>query len=53
MNNDDLKTIWICPECRSTFIFHSDVDEHKVHTGHLRIQKYGLLSHGLVDRIDA
>ena len=52
MPQDDLKCIWICTECRTCFLFHSDVDDHSRDSGHLRINKYGLLSDKLVDGID-
>ena len=51
MPQDDLKCIWICTECRTCFLFHSDVDDHSRDSGHLRINKYGLLSDKIVDGI--
>jgi hypothetical protein len=39
MHPDDLKTIWICHECRTVFIFHSDVEDHTDLTGHKTIEK--------------
>ncbi len=29
MNCDDLKVIWFCRECRTSFVFRSDVEDHK------------------------
>ena len=51
MHRDDLNMIWICSECRTSFIFHSDVDDHREKTGHLKIHKYDLLSGKLLDGI--
>ena len=39
MHPDDLKAIWIYHECRSLFVFHSDVDDHKDFSGHELIEK--------------
>jgi hypothetical protein len=39
MHPDDLKAIWICHECRTMFVFHSDIEDHKVLTGHKIIEK--------------
>jgi hypothetical protein len=39
MHPDDLKAIWICHECRTVFIFHSDVEDHKDLSGHKTIEK--------------
>jgi hypothetical protein len=39
MHPDDLKAIWICHECRTVFIFYSDVDDHNDLTGHRLIEK--------------
>jgi hypothetical protein len=39
MQPDDLKAIWICHECRTKFLFHSDIDDHKDSTGHKLIAK--------------
>jgi hypothetical protein len=36
---DDPKALWICHECRTVFIFHSDIDDHKHSTGHELIEK--------------
>jgi len=44
MHPDDLNAIWLCHECKSTFVFHSDVDEHKITTQHSQIEKYDLVS---------
>ena len=37
MKNYDLRSIWICKECRSTFSFRSDVEEHVEKMGHNNI----------------
>jgi hypothetical protein len=39
MHPDDLKAIWICRECKTVFVFHSDVDDHKGLSGHKMIEK--------------
>jgi hypothetical protein len=39
MHPDDLKAIWICHECRTVFIFHSDVEDHKDLSRHKTIEK--------------
>jgi hypothetical protein len=39
MHPDDLKAIWICHECRTIFVFHSDIDDHKNLTRHEKIEK--------------
>ena len=39
MHPDDLKAIWICHECRTMFVFHSDIEDHKILTGHKIIEK--------------
>ena len=44
MHPEDLDFIWTCHECNATFVFHSDIDEHKEKTGHLAISKFDLLS---------
>src|SRR6187200_1725200 len=42
MHRDDLKKMWICYECKSDFIFYSDVHFHKSDTGHSMLKKYNL-----------
>jgi hypothetical protein len=37
MHPDDLKTMWVCCECRSNFLFHSDVEDHKKEFNHSRV----------------
>jgi hypothetical protein len=44
MHPDDLKAIWICHECRTVFVFHSDIDDHKDLTGHKMIEKLMMIS---------
>ena len=44
MHPDDLDFMWTCHECNSSFVFHSDVDDHKEKTGHSMISKFDLLS---------
>ncbi len=44
MHPDDLNFLWTCHECKSSFIFQSDVDDHKENTGHSELSKFDLLS---------
>jgi hypothetical protein len=44
MHPDDLKAIWFCHECRTKFVFHSDIDDHKDSTGHKLIEKVMMIS---------
>ena len=44
MHPDDLKTIWMCRECKTVFVFHSDVDDHKGLSGHKMIEKVLMIS---------
>ena len=37
MHPDDLKTMWLCCECRQNFLFHSDVEDHKKEFNHSRV----------------
>ena len=37
MHPDDLKTIWLCCECRRNFLFHSDVEDHRRQFNHSRV----------------
>ena len=34
MHPDDLKTVWLCCECKRSFLFHSDVEDHKKEFNH-------------------
>ncbi len=52
MKNLDLKSIWLCKECRASFVFRSDVEEHTKRTGHNNIYQYDLSSGKLLDRIE-
>ena len=44
MKNYDLRSIWICKECSSTFSFRSDVEEHVDKLGHNKINEYDMMS---------
>lgn len=37
MHPEDLKTVWLCSECRRNFLFHSDVEDHKKHFNHSKV----------------
>ena len=37
MHPDDLKTIWLCCECKRNFLFHSDVEDHKKEFNHSQV----------------
>jgi hypothetical protein len=40
LHHDDLKVIWLCRECGSSFVFRSDVDDHEENEGHSKISKH-------------
>src|SRR5919106_1497362 len=42
MHPDDLKTMWLCCECRRHFLFHSDVEDHKREFNHSRVMLYNI-----------
>lgn len=42
MDQDDLKVIWLCRECGTSFVFRSDVEDHKEKEGHSEISKHDL-----------
>ena len=44
MKNYDLRSIWICKECSSTFSFRSDVEEHVNKLGDSKINEYDMMS---------
>jgi len=44
MHPEDLKILRICVDCRQRFMFHSDWEDHQLHTGHYSMKKYDLLS---------
>lgn len=37
MHPEDLKTAWLCCECRRNFLFHSDVEDHKRQFNHSKV----------------
>lgn len=37
MHPEDLKTVWLCWECRRNFLFHSDVEDHKREFNHSKV----------------
>ena len=37
MHPEDLKTVWLCWECRRNFLFHSDVEDHKRESNHSKV----------------
>jgi hypothetical protein len=37
MHPEDLKTVWLCCECRRNFLFHSDVEDHKRQFSHSKV----------------
>jgi hypothetical protein len=45
MNREDLKVIWFCRECGTSFVFRSDVEDHEENEGHSKISKYDLSSY--------
>lgn len=45
MNREDLKVIWVCRECGTSFVFRSDVEDHEENEGHSKISKYDFSSY--------
>lgn len=45
MNSEDLKVIWFCRECGTSFVFRSDVEDHEKNQRHSKISKYNLSSY--------
>ena len=45
MNREDLKVIWFCRECGTSFVFRSDVEDHEENEGHSKISKHDLSSY--------
>ena len=37
MHPEDLKTVWMCCECRRNFLFHSDVEDHQRQFNHSKV----------------
>lgn len=37
MHPEDLKTVWLCCECRRNFLFHSDVEDHQRQFNHSKV----------------
>lgn len=37
MHPEDLKTVWLCCECKRNFLFHSDVEDHKRQFNHSKV----------------
>jgi hypothetical protein len=37
MHPEDLKTVWLCCECRRNFLFHSDVEDHRRQFNHSKV----------------
>ena len=37
MHPEDLKTVWLCCECRRNFLFHSDVEDHRKQFNHSKV----------------
>jgi hypothetical protein len=42
MHPDDLRKVWLCCECRRTFAFTSDIEDHKRQFKHSKIMLYNL-----------
>jgi hypothetical protein len=42
MHPEDLKTVWLCCECRRNFLFHSDVEDHKKQFNHSKVMLYNI-----------
>jgi hypothetical protein len=37
MHPEDLKTVWLCCECRRNFLFHSDLEDHRRQFNHSKV----------------
>jgi hypothetical protein len=37
MHPEDLKTVWLCCECRRNFLFHTDVEDHQRQFNHSKV----------------
>jgi hypothetical protein len=37
MHPEDLKTVWLCCDCKRNFLFHSDVEDHKKQFNHSKV----------------
>ncbi len=37
MHAEDLKIVWLCCQCRRSFLFHSDVEDHKREFNHSKV----------------
>lgn len=37
MHPEDLKTVWLCCECKRNFLFHSDVEDHRKQFNHSKV----------------
>ena len=37
MHPEDLKTVWLCSECKRNFLFHSDVEDHRKQFNHSKV----------------
>jgi hypothetical protein len=54
-NKDDLRTVWICDECRLALLFHEDGKMHCLQTGHQHLTAYDIETGEILKRkeIDA
>ena len=48
--SEDLKKVWVCHECGSNFVFHSDAEDHAKIIGHKNIKKYDMALLDMLDR---
>jgi hypothetical protein len=46
MHPDDLKTMWLCCECKRNFLFHSDVEDHKKEFNHSKVMLCSISERG-------
>jgi hypothetical protein len=42
VQSDDLNNVWVCTNCQASFMFLSDVADHKEQTGHTEISQVNL-----------
>ena len=48
LNEDDLKMVWFCDDCGSSFFFSSDALDHRKVSMHFSISKFDLRSGGFI-----
>jgi Fe2+ or Zn2+ uptake regulation protein len=49
MHPEDLHNIWVCANCGTVSVFHSDITDHMNTTRHKRIKKFDLNTGRLIE----